>query len=135
MHKQDMIYLFYCRSDKRKRLVTEITKKFPFIKLINIHCAGRFNPVLAFNLFMREKVAGVVLLGCDSGDCHYREGNLFSERRLLLAKETLNSFGLEGNRLQVLWYNPNKVKAVIKDLEKFTQMLENLSKEGDSNAV
>ena len=135
MHNQNMIYLFYCRSDKRKRLIAEITKKFPFIKLIHIHCAGRFNPVLAFNLFMRENVSGVVLLGCDSGDCHYREGNLFSERRLLLAKETLNSFGLDGNRLQVLWYNPNKVKAVLKDLETFTQMLENLSKEGDSNAV
>jgi coenzyme F420-reducing hydrogenase delta subunit len=135
MPKTDLIYLFYCRSEKRKKLVAEVTKKFPQIKLINIHCAGRFNSVLALNLLVKENVKGVVLLGCDSGDCHYREGNLFSERRLLLAQETLNAFGLDGSRLQVLWYNPDKVSAVIKELEVFTSRLENLSKEGVSNGL
>jgi F420-non-reducing hydrogenase iron-sulfur subunit len=135
MPKTDLIYLFYCRSEKRKKLVEAVTKKFPQIKLINIHCAGRFNPVIAFNLFMKENVKGVILLGCSTGDCHYREGNLFSERRLLLAQETLNTFGFDGSRLQVLWYNPNQVAPVIKDLEDFTTRIENLSKEEVSNGL
>jgi F420-non-reducing hydrogenase iron-sulfur subunit len=133
MPKTDLIYLFYCRADKRKKLTAEVTKKFPQIKLINIHCAGRFNPVIAFNLMMKENVKGIVLLGCDSGDCHYREGNLFSERRLFLAQETLNTFGLDGSCLQVLWYNPSKINAVMKELEIFVNRIENLSKEGVSN--
>jgi F420-non-reducing hydrogenase iron-sulfur subunit len=135
MLNTDQIYLFYCRSEKRKKLLNEIQKKLPQIKLINIHCAGRFNPILAFNLFMKENVKGVVLLGCDSGDCHYREGNLFSERRLLLAQETMNTFGLDGSRLQVLWYKPNQVAPVIKELEIFSSLIENISKEGDSNGL
>jgi len=135
MPKTNLIYLFYCRSEKRKKLAAEITRKFPSIKLVNIHCAGRFNPVIAFHLLMKEKVDGIVLLGCATGDCHYREGNLFSERRLLLAKETLNTFGLDGERLQVLWYSPNKVNDVLKELEIFTSRIENLSKEGVSNGL
>ena len=135
MPNTDLIYLFYCRAEKRKKLLTEVASKFPQIKPINIHCAGRFNPVLAFNLLMKENVKGIVLLGCDSGDCHYREGNLFSERRMLLAQETMNAFGLDGSRIQVLWYNPNKVIPIIKELEIFTRSIENLSKEGDSNGL
>lgn len=135
MPNTDLIYLFYCRSEKRKKLLEQINKQFPNIKPINIHCAGRFNPVLAFNLLMKENIKGVVLLGCDSGDCHYREGNLFSERRLLLAQETMNAFGLDGSRLQVLWYSPNHVAPVLRELETFTKAIENLSKEGDSNGL
>lgn len=131
MAKQDLIYLFLCRADKRKKLVEEVEKKFPNIKTINIHCAGRFNPILAFKL-LQQKVSGIVLLGCDTGDCHYREGNLFSERRICLAKETLKGFGLDENRLQALWYNPKQIDPVIKSLEEFTNYLSNLANKGDS---
>lgn len=135
MPKTNLIYLFYCRSEKRKKLSAEITRKFPNIKLISIPCAGRFNPVIAFHLLMKENVEGVILLGCATGDCHYREGNLFSERRILLARETLNTFGLDGDRLQVMWYSPNKVNAVLQELTNFTTKIENLSKEGVSNGL
>jgi len=135
MPNSDLIYLFYCRAEKRKKLIEMISKKFPQIKPIDIHCAGRFNPVIAFNLLMKEKVKGVVLLGCDSGDCHYREGNLFSERRLLLAQETLNAFGLSDSCLQVLWHNPNQVAPIIKELETFIKSIEYLSKDGDSDGL
>ena len=131
MAKKDIIYLFVCRADKRKKLLAEIEKKFPNIQTVNIHCAGRFNPILAFKL-LQQKAIGIVLLGCDTGDCHYREGNLFSERRMLLAKETLNGFGLDGNRLHVLWYNPKQIDPIIKSLEAFSDYLADLASKGDS---
>jgi len=131
MAKQDLIYLFLCRADKRKKLLTEIEKKFPNIQTINIHCAGRFNPILAFKL-LQQKAAGVILLGCDTGDCHYREGNLFSERRIFLARETLHGFGMDRNRLQALWYNPKQIAPVLESLETFTKYISNLASKGDS---
>lgn len=131
MAKKDIIYLFVCRADKRQKLLDEIEKKFPNIQPVNIHCAGRFNPILSFKL-LQQKASGIVLLGCDTGDCHYREGNLFSERRMLLAKETLNGFGLDGNRLHIIWHNPKQTAKVLKSLSEFSDYIKNLSDKGDS---
>jgi coenzyme F420-reducing hydrogenase delta subunit len=118
MASNELVFLFLCKSLKRKRLIKIIENDFPSIKVIDIPCIGRFNPILAFKM-ITAGAKGVLLLGCDPGDCHYREGNLISERRIAVAKETLHAFGIRGSRLQAIWYNPGKDKQILHDIKKF----------------
>lgn len=120
MATNELVFLFLCRSLQRKRLNHIIQKEFPSIRVIDVPCIGRFNPILAFKMLI-SGAKGVLLLGCDPGDCHYREGNLISERRIAVAKETLQAFGIQGSRIQAIWYNPGKDKSILHDIKKFLQ--------------
>lgn len=126
MDTNKLVFLFLCRALKRKNLLKTIQKDFPSIKVIEIPCIGRFNPILAFKL-ITNGAKGVLLLGCDPGDCHYREGNLISERRIFVAKETLHAFGLQEYRLEAIWYNPGKDKHILHDIKSFLQNVSSLS--------
>jgi F420-non-reducing hydrogenase iron-sulfur subunit len=118
MASNELVFLFLCRALKRKRLLQTIKQDFPSIRVIEVPCIGRFNPILAFKM-ITSGAKGVLLLGCDPGDCHFREGNLISERRILYAKETLTAFGIHGSRIQAIWYNPGKDKQILHDIKQF----------------
>lgn len=118
MAREGLTYLFLCRADKRKKLIAKITNKYPHIKIVDIICSGRFNTAYAFKL-LNNGANGVIVLGCDPADCQYREGNLFAERRLFLAKKTLSCFGLDSERFQVIWHKVNEVNPVLSEIDRF----------------
>jgi coenzyme F420-reducing hydrogenase delta subunit len=126
MAEKGLVYLFVCKVDIRKKLINQINSKFPSIKVVDSICAGKINPSLLLKL-INNGAKGVIVLGCEPADCYYREGNLFSERRFYLTKKTLEGFGFDPNRLQILWHKVTSIKPVINDIEKFLSML------GDKN--
>ncbi len=74
----------------------------PNLRPIRVMCSGRVEPELVLKAF--EKGAdGVLIAGCHPGECHYSEGNMKTLRRFLLLKRLLAQFGLEEERLQLLW--------------------------------
>jgi len=125
MDSSELVFLFLCQALKRKHLIKAIKSEFPMVKIIEVPCIGRFNPILAFKL-ITSGAKGILLLGCDPGDCHYREGNLISERRIFVAKETMQAFGIQASRLQAIWYNPGKDKSIMKDVRQFIHSLSSL---------
>jgi F420-non-reducing hydrogenase iron-sulfur subunit len=129
MANKELVYLFPCLAEKRKRLIQEINKKYSSIHVVPITCAGRFNTSLALKL-IHEGAKGVIVLGCEPGDCHYREGSVFSERRFLLTKHTLKAFGLEEDRFQALWHKPSDVKRTMKEIDQYMKVLSELDEEG-----
>ncbi len=129
MANKELVYLFPCLAEKRKKLIQELTKKYSSMKVVPIICAGRFNTSLALKL-IHEGAKGVIVLGCEPGDCHYREGSVLSERRFLLAKHTLKAFGLEEDRFQALWHKPSDVKHTMKEVEQCMKLLSDLDEEG-----
>ncbi len=130
MANRKIVYLFPCLADKRKTLIKAVEEKYPSIKIVPITCAGRFNTSIALKL-IHEGALGVVVLGCSPGDCHYREGSVFSERRFYLTKHTLKAFGIPSERFQAIWHKPSDVKNVIKELDLFMSQLSLLEKKGD----
>ena len=46
---------------------------------------------------------GVLVSGCNPGDCHYINGNFKARRRIKLLKAILPSFGFEPERLALTW--------------------------------
>jgi F420-non-reducing hydrogenase iron-sulfur subunit len=46
---------------------------------------------------------GVMITGCHPGECHYLEQNYKALRRFQLLRRTLKGFGLEPERLRLVW--------------------------------
>ena len=123
MDRTNTVIAFVCQSEKRKKLIASIQKKHPSIRFIPIICIGKMNPAVVFRLLLKE-TRGVILIGCEPSDCHYREGAFFAERRFYLLKETLKGFGLDENLLHIIWSNPKKHLRVIKSVDSFMDYLQ-----------
>lgn len=74
----------------------------PNIRVIRFMCTGRIDPVFMIRPLTRG-VDGVLIAGCHPGECHYGKGNLYTRRRVLMAKKLLESLGIEPERLRLEW--------------------------------
>lgn len=77
------------------------------LSIIRVMCSGRVDPVLAATALLRG-ADGVLIAGCHPGDCHYREGNYYARRRFALLKQTLETLGLDSNRLMLAWISASE---------------------------
>ena len=68
------------------------------VRLIKVPCAGRLNPMYIMRSF-QQGIDGVLVVGCETGHCHYRKGNLLAQRRFALLKGLLEHVGVEPERL------------------------------------
>ena len=59
-------------------------------------------PALVLKAF-REGADGVLIAGCHPGECHYSDGNVKALRRVTLLHEMLPQWGIEKERLQIVW--------------------------------
>jgi F420-non-reducing hydrogenase iron-sulfur subunit len=101
------------------------------IKIIRVMCSGRVDPQFVLKAF-QEGADGVMVLGCHPGDCHYKEGNFKTLRRMKLLEKMLVQFGIEKERLQLDWVSASEG-------ERFAQvtqtMLERIKKLGPLQSV
>jgi F420-non-reducing hydrogenase iron-sulfur subunit len=51
---------------------------------------------------------GVLVAGCHPGDCHYKVGNLFTRRRIMILKEVLQTVGVSSDRLRLEWVSASE---------------------------
>ncbi len=72
------------------------------VRIIRTMCTGRVDPVFVLKAF-REGAAGVMISGCHPGECHYEDGNFKTFRRVPLLETILEQFGIEKERLELLW--------------------------------
>ena len=74
----------------------------PNVRLIRLMCSGRLDPVFVLKA-LRGGADGVLITGCHPGECHYLEQNFKALRRYMLLKRTLSQFGVEPERVKLLW--------------------------------
>ena len=74
----------------------------PNVKIIRMMCTGMVDPQYVIKALL-EGADGVLVSGCNPGDCHYINGNLKARRRIKLLKTILPQFGFEPERLQLTW--------------------------------
>lgn len=74
----------------------------PNIKIIRVMCTGMVDPKYVIKALL-EGADGVLVSGCNPGDCHYINGNFKARRRIKLLKEILPRFGFETERLRLTW--------------------------------
>ena len=74
----------------------------PHFRVIRTMCSGKIEPSFIFQAFA-QGVDGVMVAGCNPGDCHYNSGNFKARRRLMLLNNILLQFGIEPERLKMEW--------------------------------
>lgn len=84
----------------------------PELVVVSVPCTGRVGPELVLDA-LRGGAAGVIVVGCSRGDCHYVSGNLRAERRTRLLQPLLAQLGM-GRRLRIELISPSEVDRLVK---------------------
>jgi len=74
----------------------------PNVRLIRLMCSGRLDPAFVLRA-LADGADGVLITGCHPGECHYLEQNLKTMRRYWLLRRTLEQFGVEPERVRLVW--------------------------------
>lgn len=72
------------------------------VRIVRVMCSGRVEPEFILKAFT-EGADGVLVCGCHPGDCHYKEGNYKTARRMRLLSRMLEQFGVEPGRFRMEW--------------------------------
>ena len=94
----------------------------PNMRPIRVMCSGRVEPDLVLKA-LREGADGVLIAGCHPGECHYIEGNLKTLRRYTLLKRMLTQFGIEEERVQLVWASASEGNLLAEAVNHMTETL------------
>lgn len=97
----------------------------PNMRPIRVMCSGRVEPDLVLKA-LREGADGVLIAGCHPGECHYIEGNLKTLRRFTLLKRMLAQFGIEEERVQLVWASASEGNLLAETVNRMTETLRTL---------
>jgi F420-non-reducing hydrogenase iron-sulfur subunit len=92
----------------------------PNIRLVRLMCSGRLDPTFVLKA-LSGGADGVLITGCHPGECHYLEQNYKALRRYMLLKRTLAQFGIEPERVNLVWASAAEG---VKLAEEFKKMVE-----------
>ena len=79
------------------------------LRVVRVPCSGRVDPLFILRAFERG-ADGVLVAGCNQGDCHYAKGNYYTRRRMSLVKRLLQYVGIPEERFRVHWVSASEGK-------------------------
>lgn len=74
----------------------------PNLYPIRVPCSGRVEPEFIIKAFL-SGADGVLVSGCHPGDCHYKTGNYYANRRFNLLTRFLEVLGIPKERVRLEW--------------------------------
>jgi F420-non-reducing hydrogenase iron-sulfur subunit len=77
-------------------------KELPNVRLLTFPCSGMIKPQLV-ELALNKGADGVFICGCATGDCHYREGNLFIRERIQRLRPPNLRHSTDPDRIGMMW--------------------------------
>jgi F420-non-reducing hydrogenase iron-sulfur subunit len=97
--------------------------------VVQVPCSGMIQPRMIESAF-NSGADGVIAMGCQIGDCHFREGNKFCRERLLGLRPPIIKKSVPKNRLKGLWMSEVQVTEFKDRVEKFkSEVADELTKE------
>jgi len=97
----------------------------PNVVPITVMCSGSVSPLYILSAF-NQGADGVLISGCDPGDCHYIKGNYYARRRIALVRKLLDYIGLEPQRFQMSWVSAAEGKKYTEVIRDFVEALKPL---------
>jgi len=104
---------------------TARVKYAPNIRLIRLMCSGRLDPSFVMKA-LAGGADGVLVTGCHPGDCHYVEQNYKALRRFLLLRRTLMGFGMEPERIKLIWASAAEGVRLAHEIDSFVEEIRKL---------
>jgi len=99
---------------------TSRMKYAPNMRAIRVMCSGRVDPQFVLKA-LREGADGVLIAGCHPGECHYVEGNIKALRRYILLKRMLKQWGIEKERVQLVWASASEGNILAEAVDRMTE--------------
>lgn len=93
-------------------------KYAPNVRIIRTMCSGRVDPSFVFKA-LAMGADGVMVAGCHPGECHYIEQNYKTIRRYSMLKHALRQFGLEEDRVRLIWASAAEGQQLADAINKF----------------
>jgi F420-non-reducing hydrogenase iron-sulfur subunit len=85
-------------------------------------CSGRVDPQFVLKAFS-EGADGVMIAGCHPGECHYVDGNIKTLRRFILLKRLLKQWGIEDERVQLVWASASEGIVLAAAVDRMTEQV------------
>ncbi len=92
----------------------------PNVRLIRLMCSGRLDPTFVLKA-LQGGADGVLVTGCHPGECHYLEQNYKALRRFMLLRRTLAQFGVEPERVKLVWASAAEGVHLAKQISKMVE--------------
>ena len=90
----------------------------PNVRLVRLMCSGRIDPMFVFKA-LSSGADGVMITGCHPGECHYIEQNYQAQRRVMLFRRTIESLGIDPNRVKLVWASAAEGVLLAQQIEEF----------------
>lgn len=100
-------------------------KMAPNVRSIRVMCTGRVDPTFVLKAFACG-ADGVLIGGCNPGDCHYAEGNYKALRRSVFLKRLLKEQGIDPRRLRIEWISASEGDKYAKVVDEMTETIKEL---------
>jgi F420-non-reducing hydrogenase iron-sulfur subunit len=97
----------------------------PEVRMIRLMCTGMIDTKYILKAFL-DGADGVFIGGCHPGDCHYIDGNLKAEKRIIGLQEIVKNFGFDEERLQLAWIGASEGPEFQKYMTDFVQKIKDL---------
>jgi len=97
----------------------------PNVRLIRLMCSGRLDPTFVFKA-LAGGADGVMITGCHPGECHYIEQNYKALRRYILLRKTIAQFGVEPERVKLVWASAAEGARLAEEIRKFVEEVRTL---------
>ncbi len=97
----------------------------PGMKVVKFPCSGMIQPLMIDNA-IKNGAAGVIVTGCQIGDCYYREGNRMIRERLLGERQPGLKKNVDRRRVMALWLAKPQRQRFIADSKEFIATLKDL---------
>jgi coenzyme F420-reducing hydrogenase delta subunit/heterodisulfide reductase subunit C len=91
---------FICDWCLRADADVQLLESYPEnVRVIHIPCSGRIDPEMALSA-LRSGIDGVLVCGCQPGECHYQRGTLVSACKIGLLDRMFDQIGLADGRVR-----------------------------------
>ncbi len=102
---------------------TSRLKYEPDLRILRVMCSSRVDPVFILKALM-DGADGVLVGGCELGDCHYQKGNYYARRKVAVAKKIAADMGLDPDRIRLSWISASDGPRFAEVVNEFTREIE-----------
>lgn len=115
------------RSCELNGLVDEKSqlKDMPGCYVVKFPCSGMIQPLM-IEAALKNGADGVVVTGCQIGDCYFREGNKMIRERLLGERPPGLKKNVDRRRVMGLWLSKVQPARLLSEVKEFAGKVESL---------
>jgi len=92
---------------------------------VKLPCSGMVQPIM-IEAALKQGAAGVIVCGCQIGDCYYREGNKMIRERLLGERVPTLKKATDRRRILALWLSRPQKERFIAEAGEFVKFVQGL---------